>query len=222
MMRTRLAATLVVLSAPLGIDCAATGARSAAVAGAAGDGSGEVVGGALPSGAPPGSRPGVGPRIERLDPFAGGRSERPPGLVALDTELRRAMTELAAKATPAPYFIAYEAVDRDEALVSASYGALVQSTSRRTRLLDTDVRVGSFALDSTHPLRSNGFDFGDFDSGHAVALPLGSEPGVARAIAWLDTDRTYKAASEAFVKIRTQRTLKAEEEDVSDDFSHEK
>jgi len=84
------------------------------------------------------------------------------------------------------------------------------------------VRVGSFALDSTHPLRSDAFDFGDFDSGHAVALPLGSEPAVARAIAWLDTDRTYKAASEAFVKIRTQRTLKAEEEDVSDDFSHEK
>ena len=223
MTRTRLAATLVVLSAPLGIDCAATGARSASLGGAATDGSGPVGGITLPSGAPVGSRPGVGPKIERIDPFAGGRSERPPGLVALDAELRRGMSELAAKAVPAPYFIAYEAIDRDETLVSASYGALVQSTSRRTRLLDTDVRVGSFALDSTHPLRSDSFDFsGDLESGHAVSLPLGDDAGVTRAVAWLDTDRTYKAAAEAFVKIRTQRTLKAVEEDASDDFSHEK
>ena len=212
-------ARVFVLAVSLGAaGCAAAkpGAGRGAAAG------GEVVGVSLPSGAPIGSRPGHGPPIERIDPFSGGVAERPAGLVALGEELRRAMAELGAKADPPPYFISYEATDRDETFVSASYGALVQSSSRRTRLLDTDVRVGSFTLDSTHPLRSDGFDFGDFDSGHAVALPLGNEPAVARAIAWLDTDRTYKAASEAFVKIRTQRTLKAEEEDVSDDFSHEK
>ena len=193
--------------------------RSPATAASAG---GEVVGVSLPSGAPIGSRPGVRPSVERVNPFAGGLATRPPELVALAAELARAMKELGAKADPPPYFMGYEAFDREETLISASYGALVQSSSRRTRLLDTDVRVGSFALDSTHPLRSEGFDFGDFDVGHAVSLPLAGDAGVTRAIAWLDTDRTYKAAAEAFVKIRTQRTLKAEEEDVSDDFSHEK
>ena len=44
-------------------------------------------------------------------------------------------------------------------MVSASYGALVQSSSRRSRILDTDVRVGDYNLDSTHAIRSNDFDF---------------------------------------------------------------
>ncbi|HEX2659970.1 MAG TPA: metallopeptidase TldD-related protein [Polyangia bacterium] len=185
----------------------------------------------LPSAAPDpasgaaGAATGRAPRVERQDPFAGGGGERPPSLVALEAELRRGMTELAKKADPPPYFMSYELFDRDESIVSASYGALVQSTSRRTRLLDTDVRVGNFQLDSTHPLRADAFDFGgDLDTGHAVALPLAANApaGVTQAVAWLDTDRTYKSAAEAFVKIRTQRMLKAAEEDDSDDFSHEK
>jgi predicted Zn-dependent protease len=164
-----------------------------------------------------------GPRRVRVDPLAGSGGEHPVGLTALETELRRGMAALASKADPSPYFISYEVFDRDETIVSASYGALVQSSSRRTRLLDTDVRVGSYQLDSTHPLRSDTLDFGgDAENGHAVPLPLGDDGPVTRAVAWLDTDRTYKAAAEAFVKIRTQQTLKAAEEDTSDDFSHER
>lgn len=174
--------------------------------------------GVSPAGGPPGAV-----RIERADPFVGGGAAKPVGLIALDDEVKRAMGELGKKAEPAPYFIAYEAFDRDETVVSASYGALVQSSSRRTHLLDADVRVGSYQLDSTHPLRSDALDFGaDADNGHAVSLPLGPDAGVTRAVAWLDTDRTYKTAAELFVKIRTQQTLKAAEEDTSDDFSHEK
>jgi len=168
---------------------------------------------------------GAGVRLERADPFVGGGAAKPVGLGALHDELERAMEQLvkAKKAEPPPYFIAYEAFDRDETVVSASYGALVQSSSRRTHLLDADVRVGSYQLDSTHPLRSDALDFGaDTDSGHAVWLPLAADAGVTRAVAWLDTDRTYKNAAEQFVKIRTQQTLKAAEEDTSDDFSHEK
>jgi TldD protein len=163
------------------------------------------------------------PKVERLDPLSGGGATPPPGLLALHTELDRAMKELGQKAQPRPYFISYEVFDRNETVISASYGALVQSSSRRSRLLDTDVRVGDYQLDSTHPLRSESFDFGgDLSGGRAVALPYADEPGVMRAIAWLDTDRKYKAAAEAFVKIRTQRTLKTVEEDSSDDFSREK
>jgi len=45
------------------------------------------------------------------------------------------MRELSAKGKPPPYFIAYEVHDRNETTVMASYGALVQSTSRRSRRL---------------------------------------------------------------------------------------
>ena len=164
-----------------------------------------------------------GLRIEREAPLSGGGTDIPPGLTVLASELGHAMAELGKKATPPPYFMSYEVFDREETLISASYGALVQSSTRRTRLLDTDVRVGSYSLDSTHPLRSEGFDFGDdLDGGRAVALPLGDAPGVMRAVSWLDTDRRYKAAAEAYVKIKSQRQTKAAEEDTSDDFSRER
>jgi TldD protein len=170
----------------------------------------------------PAARAGM-PVVERRDPLSGRSADPPAGLTALQTELRRAMKELGQKAQPAPYYISYEVFDRNETIVSASYGALVQSSSRRARSLDTDVRVGDYQLDSTHPLRTDAFDFGgDFGGGRAVALPLADDTDVLRAVAWLDTDRKYKVAAEAFVKIRTQRTLKAVEEDASDDFSREK
>ena len=170
-----------------------------------------------------------GPAVARVDPLAGGGAPVPEGLAALKAELGRAMTVLGAmgnaarRGEPSPYFISYEVFDREEITISASYGALVQSTRRRTRLLDTDVRVGTYQLDSTHPIRTEGLDFdGDFGTGdRAVPLPLADDPGVMRAVAWLDTNRKYRAAAEAFVKIRTQKTLKTLEEDQSDDFSRE-
>ena len=179
---------------------------------------------------PSGAVPTPGPPVERVDPLSGGGAGLPEGLSALKAELGRAMSVLggmgnaARKGEPSPYFISYEVFDRDEVTISASYGALVQSTRRRTRMLDTDVRVGSYELDSTHPIRTEGFDlYGDFGNGErAVPLPLGDDPGVMRAVAWLDTNRKYRAAAEAFVKIRTQKTLKTLEEDPSDDFSREK
>ncbi|MBC8133743.1 MAG: hypothetical protein H7X95_12235, partial [Deltaproteobacteria bacterium] len=167
--------------------------------------------------------PSKTPTVERMDPFAGRSDVVPTGLAALRAELQRAMTELGGKAQPPPYFLSYEVFDRDETVISASYGALVQSSSRRTRLLDTDVRVGTYQLDSTHPLRTDAFDFGGDGGGErAVSLPFADDAAVIRAVAWLDTDRKYKAAAEAFVKIRTQRSLKTAEEDSSDDFSREK
>jgi predicted Zn-dependent protease len=132
------------------------------------------------------------------------------------------MTELKAKGSPAPYYIAYEVHDRNEVVVSASYGALVQSSTRRSRLLDTDVRVGDYKLDSTHAVRADDFDFAAAMGGHAVSLPLTDDTAALRAVAWAETDRRYKEAAERLVKIRTQHTLKVAEEDPSDDFSHEK
>ncbi len=205
-----IAATVVTIAAAALVAGCAAGVK-AGTAGATNAGAGQAGGPRMP-------------RLEQTLPFSGSSASVPPGLTALRGELTRAMTELGQKAQPPPYFISYEVFDRQETLVSASYGALVQSTVRRTRLLDTDVRVGDYQLDSTHPLRSDSFDFGDDmgGDGRAVALPFADDVGVLRAVAWLDTDRKYKAAAEALVKIRTQRSLKTAEEDDSDDFSREK
>jgi predicted Zn-dependent protease len=169
--------------------------------------------------------PGVaapGPAATRIDPRTDGNAPMPSGLAALRDELQRGMTELKAKGNPAPYYIGYEVHDRSEVVVSASYGALVQSSSRRSRIMDTDVRVGDYRLDSTHAIRSDDFDYSSALSGHAVTLPLSDDPGALRSVAWLETDRRYKEAAERLVKVKTQRTLKVADEDPSDDFSHEK
>src|SRR5581483_6343544 len=164
----------------------------------------------------------AGPAATRIDPRTEGNAPMPPGLAALRDELQRGMTELKAKGNPAPYYIGYEVHDRKEVVVSASYGALVQSSSRRSRILDTDVRVGDYRLDSTHAIRSDDFDYSSVLSGHAVTLPLSDDPGALRSVAWLETDRRYKEAAERLVKVKTQHTLKVADEDPSDDFSHEK
>ena len=163
------------------------------------------------------------PRIVRVDPMAGGGAIKPPALAALEEELQRGMRELGGKGKPPPYYIAYEIHNRDDVTVAASYGALVQSSTRHARILDTDVRVGTYKLDSTHTIRSNDFDFSSMaGGGHPVALPLSDDASALRAVAWRETDRRYHEAAERLVKIRTQRTLKVADEDPSDDFSREK
>ena len=94
------------------------------------------------------------------------------------------MRELSVKGKPPPYFIAYEIHDRRTTTVAASYGALVQSSTRRARILDADVRVGDYKLDSTHTIRSSDFDFSSLIGGHPVALPLSDDATALRTIAW--------------------------------------
>ena len=199
----------LVFTLPLGLVGAGCAARTPAPA-AAGTG----------AGAP--GQIGTPPKVVRVDPQSGGGAAKPPGLAALQEELQRGFHALSEKGKPPPYFIGYEVQDRNETTIMASYGALVQSTARRTRILDADVRVGDYKLDSTHAIRSSDFDFSSDISGHPVPLPLSDDSLALRAVAWAETDRRYEEAAERLVKIKTQRTLKVAEEDPSDDFSREK
>jgi predicted Zn-dependent protease len=180
---------------------------------------GSVAGAAAVEGAP--ARP---PRAVRVDPFSGGGAPTPAGLTALEAELRRGMKALMTKGKPSPYFVENEVYDKNDVVISASQGVLVQSTERRSRILDTDVRVGDYKLDSTHIIRSSEFDFSSVLGGHPAAMPLDDrDAGEAmRQVAWGEVDRRYKEAAERYVKILTQKTLKVADEDPSDDFSREK
>jgi TldD protein len=167
-------------------------------------------------------QPAPPPQALRIDPLSGGGAPRSAGLTALEAELKRAMSGLVAKGKPPPYYLAYELYDKNDVTISASQGALVQSSSRRGRILDTDVRVGDYKLDSTHTIRSSEFDFSSILGGHPAAVPLEDDQAALRTVAWSETDRRYKESAERFVKIVTQRALKVAEEDQSDDFSREK
>jgi TldD protein len=134
-------------------------------------------------------------------------------LSAMQTELLRAKTDLA-KADPAPYFMSYTVYDQDQVIIAASYGGLLSDTAVRRRRVDVTMRVGSPQLDNTHgQSRSSGMNSGD--------LPLNDAPNAESRVLWELTDRAYKRAAPAYLNVKTNNAVQAEEEDKSPDFSSE-
>lgn len=150
-----------------------------------------------------------------------GAAEPAPVLRAMQTELSRSMTGLAAKGDPPPYFLAYEVTDRLSTNVSASFGALVTSTQNRSRSLDVDLRVGDPTLDNTHPVRDDRRPSVDHSSGAQRKLPLEDEPGALRTGMWLATEQAYRGAVERYTRVKANRAVMVREEDTSNDFSSE-
>jgi len=134
-------------------------------------------------------------------------------LEAMQRELTRATASLA-KSDPAPYYVSYGATDMASVVIVGSNGSLIVSTDIRRRQADVIMRVGSQALDNTHgESRGSGLSWG--------MLPLANDPdGIARVF-WQLTDREYEQASGAFLKVKTNRAVRSEEEDQSPDFSEE-
>lgn len=141
---------------------------------------------------------------------------------ALGEELQRAREILGKKGNPPPYFMSYQVADVDFNLISASYGALRVNTSSRFRLLDVDVRVGDYRLDSTHRIRGDAAApayFGGYSQ--PVSLPIEDDVDALKSVVWLKTDEKYKEAVERLIHVQTNRAVKVEEEDKSADFSRE-
>ena len=135
-------------------------------------------------------------------------------LATMQKELARAKTDLA-KTDPAPYFISYTAYDQNEVQIVASYGAMIASAGGHHRTADVRMHVGSAALDNTHSDgRASGITSG--------SLPLENDSAAISRVLWELTDREYKKASPAFLKIKTNTAVRSEEEDKSPDFSTEK
>ena len=67
----------------------------------------------------------------------------------MQDEMKRSMAELRMKGEAAPYYIAYEVLDRTISDVSGRLGAIVETPPRRTRTLRVEVRVGDYTFDSS-------------------------------------------------------------------------
>lgn len=139
-------------------------------------------------------------------------------LVALEQGVARSFGLLEEKGDPPPYFLSYHVSESEETQLSASRGAVRRRASSRSRVLDIDVRVGSYDLDSSRRLR--GARSGQ-DRLRPVFLPLEDDVDALLAGLWLETDRRYRSAVERYLQVKADVAVKAAAEDSSADFSRE-
>jgi len=137
-------------------------------------------------------------------------------LKAMRAELDRSMRTFRSQAEP-PYFLSYEITDDQTVTVSASFGKLVNSEQNTNRQLDIDLRVGTPHLDNTHLMRETGGG----QSPVTIYVPIDPDPDALRSVLWYNTDLKYKEATEQLAKVKIDVQVKADQEDKSDDFSHE-
>jgi hypothetical protein len=130
---------------------------------------------------------------------AGLRAQESPTLSAMQDEMDRSMAELRMKGEAAPYYIAYEVLDRTISDVSGRLGALVESPPRRTRTLRAEVRVGDYTFDSSRFV-VQGFGGGANLFGATVIAPLDDDYDAMRREIWLTTDSAYKRAITVFAR----------------------
>ena len=134
-----------------------------------------------------------------------------PVLRTMRSELNRAKSDLA-KSDPAPYFLGYTVYDQDQILIAAAYGGILSNSTSRRRTADVTMRVGTPQLDNTHgQSRSSGMTSG--------TLPLNDDADAEARVLWELTDRAYRRAAPAYLNVKTNTAVQAEEEDKSPDFS---
>jgi TldD protein len=112
-------------------------------------------------------------------------------LHAMHDEMERARTRLVLAGVGKPFYIEYRLLDLDVRSVTASFGALVSSSTARTRFMSVDVRVGDYHLDSSNFISEDGFQ-GFLGSTGEVGIDR--DYNSLRQDLWLATDQAYKAA----------------------------
>jgi TldD protein len=136
-----------------------------------------------------------------------------PILKVMQAELSRATSSLS-NTDPAPYFLSYTVNDQNIVVLVGAYGSLLTDAALQRRQADVVMRVGTPTLDNTHgQSRVSGMSSG--------TLPLGDDPNAISRVLWELTDREYKRAAPAFLNVKTNTAVRAEEEDKSPDFSKE-
>lgn len=143
-----------------------------------------------------------------------------PVLDAMEAELSRSSSRLAKAGTAPLYFLSYQSTDIKEYRLGAGQGALETDAFHAGRYLDVDARVGSRQFDNTHEIKGRGA-WMERSPRRRDRIPAEPDTAALRAALWQGTDFAFKAALERYTKVKTNRAVTAEEEDLSPDFSEE-
>jgi predicted Zn-dependent protease len=128
---------------------------------------------------------------------------------AMHDEMQRSMQELQLEQLDKPYFVSYLVVDADQREVAATLGSVLLSAQRHTRVLTVNVRVGSYALDSSNFLSMRA-------GGGSVELPIDDDYLGLRRQIWLATDGAYKKALVDLSGKRAALQNKSRRENIAD------
>jgi len=141
------------------------------------------------------------------------KSVSDPVMKVMQAELARASSDLGKTDSP-PYYMSYTVYDQNLVVMVGAYGSLLTNASLQRRQADVVMRVGAPTLDNTHgQSRATGMTSG--------TLPIGDDQDAIARVLWELSDREYKRAAPAFLNVRTNTAVRAEEEDKSPDFSKE-
>ena len=141
-------------------------------------------------------------------------------LSIVEAELKREMNELSKLSQP-PYYLAYRIHDTHAGYVNSSFGSLVGADSDHSRILVTDLKIGDYSFDSSHPV-SNFEDLDSYDmhdANGAAELPIDNSPHAIKFTLWQQTQNSYRHALSAYKAIRN---LPREDSKSVSDFSKEK
>jgi TldD protein len=141
----------------------------------------------------------------------------PSVLTAMQDELDRSMAAMS-KGDPPDYFISYTVADRQYSEVSGSNGALLTSGETRARWLEVQTRVGTYQLDDTHKLADRQPSW----TSPGGSVTVDDDIPVLRREIWRETDRQYRAATQALIKVKTSQEVQVQTaEGSAPDFSRE-
>ena len=140
----------------------------------------------------------------------------------LKEELAQQMKELKGEEFP-PYHMNYRVIDVTSSVVSASFGALMNSQQYRSRMLVPQIRLGDEKLDNFR-FNQMGAAMSRYQGPSVARLPLdeeNNEDAVRQAI-WDEVNNRYKFAVDMYQKTKAERTVNVEEEDKAPYFSEAK
>lgn len=130
----------------------------------------------------------------------------------LQQELKSHYISLKKQENP-PYFMGFRLSEIQTYVIGASFGSLITDDYNNTRVISTEIRIGSYELDNTHPLNKMGYG----SSGRSLMqLPIeDSIIPITNSIREC-TDAAYKSALEEFEGVlQAKDTLKIKFNDFS-------
>jgi len=152
--------------------------------------------------------------------FAQAPADNDHTMQAMKDEMARAKSRLELQIAKGdkpvrPYFIEYRLLDMDVREVVGEFGALLNSSHNRSRIMDVNARVGDYKLDSSNFVGEDAFR-GFIGSNGTVGIDRDYDS--LRQDLWIATDQAFKEAAETYSRKQAYLSSLARQSDI-DDFA---